>query len=510
MGRGLRYLGVAALAAPMLMTVPDPANSQDGRPTAPASREQRAKDHAEREQRIAARIAAAIQRWQSLGLAPAPVAALASAAPMPARAAKAPAAKGPAGKGPAAKGAKAAAKAPAAPGERANPALAAFHRALAGLKRKGAPGRVTVLQLGDSHTAGEALPGYLRERLQRQFGEGGRGTLAAGIPFRYYTPYQVNAWQSPGWTASGPRNGARPVGLASHALTAAGAGERMELVVIGERSFERVEIEFLRGGGTFEVLVDDAKIAEVRTAGRAGAPGRFERVLPRPARHLAVRVKGDGPVTLLSWSVLKRQGGVVLVSHGVVGETVALVGRWNAGIAAWQMRQLAPALVILAFGTNEGYSPRFDPAAYGREFAGRLAALKAMAPRASFVVVGPPDALHLPPWCGEGGEERRWRPLDPEHARAYARLYDERSPALCYWHAPPALAEVRRVQSEIARRQGALFFDWSRVMGGAGGTDRWARAAAPLAAPDRVHFRIEGYDVTAEALYRELLRGYKP
>jgi lysophospholipase L1-like esterase len=468
-----------------------PAAAEETRPTAPPGREQRAKDHAEREQRIKARIAAAMQRWQALGLAPAPVAALAAAQPVP-------------------RGAKKAAKAPAPPAERAHPALAAFHRALAALKRRGPAPRVTVLVLGDSHTAGEAFPGYLRERLQRQFGDGGRGTLAAGIPFRYYTPYQVNAWQSAGWAVQGPRGGARPVGLSGHTLAAAGAGERMELVSIGDKRFDRVEIEFLRGGGTFEVFVDGAKIADVPTRGRAGMPGRFERPLPRPAGHLALRLKGDGPVTLLSWTVLKRAGGAVVVSHGVGGETIALAGRWNAGLVAWQMRQLQPALVVLAFGTNEGYQPRLNAAAYAREYAQRLAWLKSLAPRASFVIVGPPDALHLPPWCGEGGDEKRWRPLAAEHTAAYARLYDERSPALCYWHAPPALAEVRRAQSELARRHGAYFFDWSRVMGGEGGTDRWARAQPPLAAPDRVHFRIEGYDLTAEALYRELLRGYKP
>jgi lysophospholipase L1-like esterase len=496
MARPARYVGtVAAVAAWTLMGLADPAAApavaDEARPTAPPAPEQRAKDHAEREQRIKARIAAAVQRWQTLGLAPVPVAALAAAQPVP--------------RG----GARKAAKAPAAPVVRAAPALAAFHRALTALKRKGPAPRVTVLVLGDSHTAGEALPGYLRERLQRQFGDGGRGTLAAGIPFRYYTPYQVNAWQSAGWATQGPRGGARPVGLSSHAVAGAGAGERMELVAIGERRFDRVEIEFLRGGGTFEVIVDGAKIADVPTRGAGGAPGRFERALPRPAAHLALRLKGDGPVTVLSWTVLKRAGGVVVVSHGVVGETIALAGRWHAGLVAWQMRQLQPALVVLAFGTNEGYQPRFDAAAYGREYAKRLAWLKALAPRASFVLVGPPDAAHLPPWCGEGGE-RRWRALAADHAAAYARLYDARSPALCYWHAPPALAEVRRVQAELARRHGALFFDWSRVMGGAGGTDRWARAEPPLAAPDRVHFRIEGYDLTAEALYRELLRGYKP
>ena len=52
---------------------------------------------------------------------------------------------------------------------------------------------------------------------------------------------------------------------------------------------------------------------------------------------------------------------------------------------------LAPSLIVLAFGTNEGFRDSTDPTAYAADFAARLRDLHAAAPGAALVVLGPPD-----------------------------------------------------------------------------------------------------------------------
>src|SRR5690606_14227260 len=121
--------------------------------------------------------------------------------------------------------------------------------------------------------------------------------------------------------------------------------------------------------------------------------------LPRPGHHAMLTLKGDGPVALLSWSLLRRNG-LVFVSHGVPGETVGLIGKWDRDIAAWQIAHLNPALVIVAFGTNDGFVNRLRAEDYERNFQEKLTAIRQMAPNASIAVVGPPDAARLPSWCG--------------------------------------------------------------------------------------------------------------
>src|SRR3989344_5596179 len=50
---------------------------------------------------------------------------------------------------------------------------------------------VHILQIGDSHTAGDRITGALRARMQARFGAGGRGVLPPGVPYAGYGPMQV-------------------------------------------------------------------------------------------------------------------------------------------------------------------------------------------------------------------------------------------------------------------------------------------------------------------------------
>ena len=93
-------------------------------------------------------------------------------------------------------------------GESANPveqaqagsqSLASFQRSLEQL-RAGKTERVNILQIGDSHTAGDHFSGRLRDLFQEKFGNAGRGMMPAGYPFPYWRPYQVEVQQRGSWT----------------------------------------------------------------------------------------------------------------------------------------------------------------------------------------------------------------------------------------------------------------------------------------------------------------------
>ncbi len=77
---------------------------------------------------------------------------------------------------------------PSAGGRSSGSSLTAFHQALASLEA-GRTQRVNILQIGDSHTAGDHFSGRLRELFQGQFGNAGRGMLPPGSPFPYWRPY---------------------------------------------------------------------------------------------------------------------------------------------------------------------------------------------------------------------------------------------------------------------------------------------------------------------------------
>lgn len=394
-------------------------------------------------------------------------------------------------------------------------ALSKFYASLRKLQRNPNTHRLTIVQLGDSHTAGDHFSGYLRERLQRRFGDAGRGMLAPGRPYRYYRPYQTHVMQTLGWNIESSRRTVSHtlMGITGYALRGVDPEDEVILEPKGLKSFRFVEIEFVRHkqGGSFNVIVDGKRVSTVVTEAKKRAPSRVIFKVPAGSRRLKISPAGDGEIDLLSVSLYrKRTGGVAYVSHGISGETVNIIDRWSQKIVRWQFRHLNPALVIVAYGTNEGFNYRLKPAEYERDFRARLAFLKSAAPNASFVILGAPDAAMLPRWCGRTSRQRdkyECRKLRSSHADDYAKLIAKRSDDLCYWHEPPALEKVREIQRRVARQLGAYYWDWSKVMGTCG-LDKWSRKEPPLAYSDRVHMTTRGYDVSAEAFFQSLMRHY--
>ncbi len=365
--------------------------------------------------------------------------------------------------------------------------LLPLFKALASLEGGGrAP--VTILQIGDSHTANDSFSGRMREQFQARFGDAGRGVLPPGIPYRYYKPARVMV-SAQGWTVissfrpdtSGPFG---ITGLRQHA-----DGPAVMTLNADPADLARVEVEVLRqpGGGTLQAGMDGGPPTALAT-NAANTQAVWLPVPPVPgSQTLTVGVNGDGPVDVLAWSVLRGTPGVVYANLGTIGASVDIMDRWDPVIVQQELTHLAPALIVVAFGTNEGFRDSTDPAAYADEFAARLRSLHGDVPNAALLVLGPPDGdRHRrknsgePPACG-----------DPK------------------WTEPPRLAELRAVQRSVAAREGAYFWDWQAAMGGPCSMMNWAATVPPYAAPDHVHMFAPGYQTTAEVLFRTIMDGYQ-
>ncbi len=357
--------------------------------------------------------------------------------------------------------------------------LARFHSALdelAGGKRRA----VTVLHLGDSHITLDHLTGVMRARWAATYGNAGRG-LPAGDAYRYYAPqaYAVSmrgAWEvrsSFGAEARGP------FGLQGYRVSS-GDGAA-EMAIVAEEAIGAVEIDAVGSPASGALLLQIDGAAPLRLVTRAEKEGLVQlRVPAAEARRVVLKPAGDGVVTLLGWTFLTGKTGIRYDSHGMTGATIDVVDRWDAAIVARQIERLAPDLVIFGFGTNEGFNDGLDIGAYATRFERLIHRFRTIAPQASIAVLGAFDgARRVAPGadgsCGGG------------------------------WTVPPKLEALREAQREVARRAGAFYFDASEVMGGRCGIDRWARAAPPLAWPDRVHLRPEGARLAGEAIWQALM-----
>ncbi len=270
-------------------------------------------------------------------------------------------------------------------------------------------GRLNILQIGDSHTAADHLSGRLRSLLQARFGNGGRGLLAPGVPHAWYRPSQVSVTQSAGWkilSSNKTMPDAAQFGLSGFEAEASAAGETISIEVKAGIDTFQVGYRWRPDGGKFEIVADGVATGQIET--RYPADGR-KQVLQsisglsgKGADHpwrLEIRAIGDGPVDITDMSLLRTKG-IRLTNLGFIGAQVSLMGRWHWPTVRAQLADLDPALIILAFGTNEGHAAAADiEARYARQLGERLAALKTAAPNASIVVVGTPDANRYPKFC---------------------------------------------------------------------------------------------------------------
>ena len=365
--------------------------------------------------------------------------------------------------------------------------LAAFHAALAALQA-GRRSHVAVLQIGDSHTANDGFSSRLREMMQARFGDGGRGLIPPGIPFKYYRPSRISV-TAEGWSQRSAYDGAEgPFGLALLRQHAAGPAS-MTVRVDEPGGLAHVSVDALAqaGGGTIDLVFDTGAQMSIATGG-AGPLWREAPAAPA-ARMLTLSTRGDGPVDLLGLRLRSARPGVSWSNLGTIGATVGITAQWTPALVASEVRALDPSLVVLAFGTNEGFKDTTDPAEYRALYRDRLQAVRNLVPAASVMVVLPPDGAR------RMGADAEGEPCPP------------RSGDRVNYAAPPRLGMVRQTQQQLAAAAGVASWDWSAAMGGACSILPMSRTEPPQAAPDLVHLFRPGYRATAELLFDELTRG---
>jgi lysophospholipase L1-like esterase len=374
-------------------------------------------------------------------------------------------------------------------------ALAPYFRALEGRTALlGAPS-VQILQLGDSHSAGDAISGAWRDLLQARYGAAARGVLPPGSPYWGFQPRQVHVVQTGAWKieATFGRDSAGVAadavfGLSGYRLTAADVGASFTLDAEPQALFDRVVVCAVTapGAGAYDVKWPGGS-ASVSLDGPGGVDCHgFD--LPGLAGEAVVSIQST-PVNLISWATF-RPGGVALSNLGVVGAQLSHFARAGDLTLTRELAAYAPDLIVLEFGTNEGFAPHFDPVLYEAVLRTQIERLGRLSHGVPLLVLGAPDAETRRPdlrhnalggasWADPGADESGWFP-------------------------PPALVQIRAIQKRVALANGAAFWDWNAAMGGAGAAVAWAETAPPLMRRDHIHYTSEGGAEIARRLQADL------
>lgn len=329
---------------------------------------------------------------------------------------------------------------------------------------------VHIVQLGDSHTAGDTMTDALRNRLQGVMGDGGMGwampTYFSGqrmTRFSYdnvdFSPISSRTNQSEYYTLGGLI--ARPkVNGASLTLKPKKGAEPAQRIWVSIRQQptdgrftgvdaygKRFVLETARKDGTWQMVSVDV--------------------------NLPFTIYNDNATgsAIGGWWAFNPSGrGAVVSALGINGSELSHWNRWNT--QAWQseLATIRPTLIVLAYGTNEAYNG-VSGESVRTTLTEKIRQIRAVSPRSAVMVLGSPEALK-----STGGS--------------------------CGTR-PDTLTDVQTAQRQVAQAERTLYWDWQGVMGGSCTMKSWINRG--LASKDGVHFSQSGYTRLGNELANELL-----
>lgn len=380
--------------------------------------------------------------------------------------------------------------------------LTNFYAALSALASKRRAKPVAILHLGDDHIAYDRFSGPLRERLTSRFGSAGRGLMMPGLyPVRGMKVSRRGQWH----LESSAAEAEGPFGITGVRMTS-GASQAWLRFTSTPGTFAWAEVTFMTGPryGTALVSVDGG-IQLVPT--QRPRLGETAMQVTAKGREILIKPRGDGPIAVLSVATGNNRRGIFYSSLGLPGATAATPAKWSPPFLANDLKKLDPDLILLEYGTREGFDDRLDVRQYEMRFAAIIEMIKEKAPKASILVIGPPDAARLPSFASSMGAQA-CRALNRHEIASYARMIAASDGRLARWHAPPKLDAVRAAQRRAAASVGAYFWDWARYMGGTCSIHAWASATPRLAERDHITLTKAGDRRSARALFTELMAGY--
>jgi lysophospholipase L1-like esterase len=350
-------------------------------------------------------------------------------------------------------------------------ALIPFFEQLYRHQKGQAKGPLRILHYGDSHTAADEWTGDLRTRFQEKFGDGGSGYSFAGRPWNGYRRLDVRTGSTRGWHTDGlvGRAGDGIYGLGGVSMSTKSPHESIYLLADGQQ----FELFYLQqpGGGAIQIFDNGNPVERISTDGEA-APGYYRYETASGSHRLEAETLDRAPVRLFGW-VAENSTGITYETLGINGAQASIMLDWNETALRSNIERRNPALIVIAYGTNEAGRKSETVEGYRDMFAHLIQRVRAAAPVATILVIGPPDRY--------SHSRKGWTPMD-------------------------GVDVIVEAQRQAALASGCAFWDMRAKMGGKGSMEQWIQAG--MAQYDHVHFTGAGYRMLGDAVFRDVMSQY--
>ncbi len=349
--------------------------------------------------------------------------------------------------------------------------MVAFFQKLSQLELGESHAPVHILHFGDSHTAADEWTGGMRYFFQQKFGNGGSGYSLAGHPFAGYRRFGTRHGATAGWQTDGLAAGQGDgyFGLGGVSIYTRRAAQSIFI----EADCSEATVYYLQmpGGGELELFDNDQLVKQFSTDGDIQAAQMTYRTTS--GQHtLKLLTLQNRPVRLLGWAT-DRDSGITYEALGINGAEASVMFRWKEVMLSTYLQHRDPALIVVAYGSNEASDPNWTGASYQEMFSALLKRLRADCPAASILVLGPTDRMM--------------------RTRSGVAVVE-------------GIDRIIAAQRLAAAENGCAYWNAKKRMGGSGSIRDWMLAG--LGQGDYVHFTAPGYDRLATILFADIMRLY--
>ncbi len=361
--------------------------------------------------------------------------------------------------------------------------LVSFYKKLTDLK-EGKRERVNIVHIGDSHIQADLFSGTVRQLIQIDFGNAGRGFV---FPYRVAKSNEPPSYRT---TSNVKWDSKRnvfpdqylPIGVGGFTIETKDTNAILSLTVKDQGplnySFNKFTLFHEKGAGNFGYAVCDdfnCKVGDIDSRKKEDNAYVSTQIFTTPLRQVMIRCSASDTGQCSRIYGMLLENGKPGILYNMIGVNGAEFRHFNRSVHFQeQLSYLQADLVIISLGTNEGFSAGFDRDAFLANMDSLVTGIRKLNPGADILLTSPGDSFK---------KSKKGRVKNPNMTLA------------------------RNTVLAFAATHHCACWDLYGIMGGYGSMAAWY--TAHLAAKDRVHFSGQGYIMQGGLFYEAIRQGYE-
>ena len=352
---------------------------------------------------------------------------------------------------------------------------------------------VSIVAIGDSHYQADFATGVVRDNLQLDYGNAGRGLV---VPLRLSgtnEPHDYSFTSTHNWNSVKlmSQSWPRTMGFTGASITPVNMNSTF-MVSTSERDdynpFSSITVfhngQFFVTGVTDE---DGNALSFVATPSKDYTEIR----LTKDVNAARIHFDSAGDLTIFGANLSGQRPGLffhTIGNNGATYDTYNRIATTGHGISALQ-----PKLIIISLGTNEAFG-HFNKQSFKNSIDRLVKDIRSQNPDATLLLVTPMECQRSRVITQRSSSKGRRR----RRTVRTSRVYEVNS----------NVAKVREAIAEYGKDNHIAVYDWYNVAGGSGASAKWINAG--LFSRDRVHHSMRGYTLQGELLYQALREAFRP